>query len=135
MGAARTGDLDVVPALIDALVVPNQDEEVITSIRLGLQILSRKIKGMGPPSPSSPEERLAAARQWRDWYQAIRPLDLEGQDEDVSPARAGRGSSGGEFRELHPDDLAPWRRQRPARAMLHVPRSSPGCSVSRSTTR
>jgi hypothetical protein len=83
---SRTGDLDVVPSLIDALIIPNQDEEVITAIRLGLQIMSRKIKGMGPPSPSTPEQRLAAAREWRDWYQAIRPLDLEGQDEDISPA-------------------------------------------------
>lgn len=85
---ARTGDLDVVPTLIDAMVAPDQDEEVISAIRLGLQILSRKIKGLGPPSPSSREQRLAAAQQWRDWYQAIRPLDLEGQDDDLSPAPA-----------------------------------------------
>ena len=82
---ARTGDLDVVPALLDAMAEPNQDEDVITAIRLGLQILSRKIKGLGPPSPSSREERLAAAQRWREWYRAIRPLDLEGQDEDIGP--------------------------------------------------
>jgi hypothetical protein len=79
---ARTGDVDVVPLLIDAMVVPNEDEEVVAAIRMGLELLSRKIKGPGPPSPSTPEERVAAARKWREWYQAIRPLDLEGQDDD-----------------------------------------------------
>ena len=83
---AHTGDLDVVPTLIDAMIARDQDEDVITSIRLGLQVLSRKIKGMGPPTPSSPEERLSAARLWREWYQVIRPLDLEGQDDDIDIA-------------------------------------------------
>ena len=83
---AHTGDLDVVPPLIDALVTPNEDEEVIAADRLGLKLLSRKINGMGPPSPSIADERMAAAQQWRDWYQAIRPLDLEGQDEDAAAA-------------------------------------------------
>jgi hypothetical protein len=83
---ARTGDLDVVPRLIDAMVVPNEEEEVVAAIRMGLELLSRKIKGPGPPSPSTPDERIAAARQWREWYQAIRPLDLEGQDEDAGVA-------------------------------------------------
>jgi hypothetical protein len=85
---SRTGDLDVVPALLGAMVEPNQDEDVVAAIRLGLQILSRKVQGMGPPSPSSREERVAAAQRWREWYQAIRPLDLEAQDEDTSPAEA-----------------------------------------------
>src|SRR5271155_3432162 len=66
-GAARalahTGDLDVTPLLIDAMVVPNEDEDVVTAITLGLQLLSRKIQGLGPPTPSSPAERLAAARK------------------------------------------------------------------------
>ena len=83
---AQTGDLDVVPLLIDAMVVPNEEEDVVTAIRMGLELLSRKIKGPGPPSPSTPDERIAAARQWREWYQAIRPLDLEGQDEDAGIA-------------------------------------------------
>jgi hypothetical protein len=83
---SRTGDLDVVPALLGAMLEPNQDEDVVAAIRLGLQILSRKVQGMGPPSPSSREERVAAAQRWREWYQAIRPLDLEGQDDDASPA-------------------------------------------------
>jgi HEAT repeat protein len=91
---AHTGDLDVVPALIDAMIVGDEDDEVITSIRLGLQLLSRKVKGFGPPTPSTPDQRIEAARQWREWYQAIRPLDLEGQDEDpVAPAPPGESGA------------------------------------------
>jgi hypothetical protein len=83
---AHTGDFDVVPALIDTLVQPNEDEDVIAAARMGLQLLSRKIEGPGPASPSTPETRRAAAQQWRDWYNGIRPLDLEGQDEDINVA-------------------------------------------------
>src|SRR4051812_24838656 len=77
---ARTGDLDVVPDLIAALT--DDDPSVVETAKLGLQLLSRKIEGLGPPSPSTPEQRQAAARKWRDWYDRIRPLDLEGQDDD-----------------------------------------------------
>ncbi len=55
---AHTGDLDVVPRLIEVIARPNEDEDVIGAARLGLQLLSRKIDGLGPPSPSTPEERL-----------------------------------------------------------------------------
>jgi hypothetical protein len=87
---AHTGDLDVAPLLIDALTVPDEDEDVISAIRTGLQLLSRKITGLGPPSPSSPADRQAAAARWRAWYQAIRPLDLEGQDDDVAATSTGK---------------------------------------------
>lgn len=87
---ARMGDLDVVPKLIDALNDP--DEEVIDTARMGLQILSRKINGFGPKREATPEERKAAMARWREWYNAIRPLDLEGQDDDavgaITPAPA-----------------------------------------------
>jgi hypothetical protein len=72
---SRTGDLDVVPTLIDALVDP--DEGVVISAKLGLQLLSRKIDGLGPPSPSTLGERAEAARAWKAWYEAIRPLEPE----------------------------------------------------------
>jgi hypothetical protein len=78
---AHTGELNVAPLLIDALAAPNEDEEVVGAARLGLQLLSRKVAGPGPPSPSTPEERQTAARQWRAWYNAIRPLDLDDHDE------------------------------------------------------
>jgi hypothetical protein len=72
---SRTGDLDVVLTLIDALVDP--DEGVVISAKLGLQLLSRKIDGLGPPSPSTPEERAEAVRKWRAWYETVRPLEPE----------------------------------------------------------
>jgi hypothetical protein len=50
--------------------------------KLGLELLSRKIEGMGPEPGSPPEARQAAAAKWRQWYNAIKPLDLEGQDDD-----------------------------------------------------
>jgi hypothetical protein len=71
----RTGDLDAVPPLTDALTDP--DQEVVDMARLGLQLLSRKVESLGPPSPSTPEQRHEAARRWRAWYQTVRPLDVE----------------------------------------------------------
>jgi len=76
---ARTADLDAAPLLIDALNDP--DDSVVTVAREGLQLLSRKIEGFGPPTPSTPDQRRDAVKRWRDWYASIRPLDLEGQDE------------------------------------------------------
>lgn len=70
---ARVGDLDAVPDLIGALT--DGEERVVESARLGLQLLSRKIDGPGPASPSTPEQRIEAARQWRAWYDSIRPLN------------------------------------------------------------
>ena len=81
---ARTGDLDTVPSLIDALTDP--DEDVATTARQGLQLLSRKIDGYGPPSPSSPEQRRDAARKWLAWYEQVRPLDVGGQDDEDARA-------------------------------------------------
>jgi hypothetical protein len=93
-GLAHTGDLKMAPLLIEAIVVPNQDEEVVAAARLGLQLLARKVEGFGPPSPSTPDQRQAAARAWRDWYIAIRPLDLDDRDEGYSPiAKDERGPS------------------------------------------
>jgi hypothetical protein len=83
---AHTGDLDVIPRLIDVLVTPNEDEEVVGSARMGLLLLSRKTDGFGPPNPSTAEERKAAAHKWREWFEAIRPLDLDDHDESSPPA-------------------------------------------------
>lgn len=84
-GLARIGDLDVIPSLIDALV--DADDEVVKAAKLGLQLLSRKIDGLGPELPASIEDRRAAASRWRAWYAAIRPLDLEGRDEEVNESK------------------------------------------------
>jgi hypothetical protein len=76
---AHTGDMDIVPALIEAL--KDADEDVVDAARLGLQTISRKIDGLGPPRASTPEQRKEAAARWLDWYAAIKPLD---QDDDSS---------------------------------------------------
>ena len=77
---ARTGDLDAVPALIDAL--GDADDSVVTLAREGLQLISRKADGFGPPGSSTPEQRREASKRWRAWYDSVRPLDLNGSDED-----------------------------------------------------
>ena len=86
---AHTGDLDVIPRLIDVLVTPNEDDEVVGAARMGLLLLSRKIDGFGPPSPSTADERKAAAHKWREWFEAIRPLDLDDHDEGTKAAPPG----------------------------------------------
>ena len=90
---AHTGDLDVIPRLIDVLVTPNEDEEVVGAARMGLLLLSRKIEGYGPPNPSTPEQRQAAAQKWREWFEAIRPLDLDDHNDGASQQSPGSPSS------------------------------------------
>jgi hypothetical protein len=91
---ARLGDLDVVPILIGALTDP--DDRVVDTARLGLQMLSRKIDGLGPPPGATPEQRKEAAQKWREWYDAIRPLNLAGQDDDsATTQRSGSSTSSG----------------------------------------
>jgi hypothetical protein len=80
---SRTADMDVAPDLIGALLDPA--ENVVLAARLGLQLLSRKIDSLGPPSPSTPAERQAAAARWRAWYDSIRPL--EGDADQSEPRR------------------------------------------------
>lgn len=87
---AHTGDMDVVPSLIDALTDP--DEDVVDASRQGLQILSRKLEGLGPPVPSTPEQRKEAAARWRDWFNAIKPLDLD--DDERPPATGAQDEAG-----------------------------------------
>jgi HEAT repeat protein len=78
---ARTGDLDVIPDLIAALV--DGDDQVVSTSRMGLQLLSRKIDGLGPPEPATPEERQEAAKKWRAWYDAVRPLEASVPEDDI----------------------------------------------------
>jgi len=89
----RTGDLDVVPALIGALT--DAEEEVVETSRIGLQLLSRKIEGLGPRSPSTPEQRREAAKRWKAWYDSVRPLELDGQSDEAGslPPSAVGGST------------------------------------------
>jgi hypothetical protein len=82
---ARTGDLDVVPDLIGALL--DDDAAVVDTARQGLQLLSRKLEGLGPPPGADAAQRAEAAQRWRAWYQRTRPLNLQGQDEDQEGPR------------------------------------------------
>jgi len=74
---SRTEDLDVVPALIQAL--NDEDNEVILQARDGLRLLSRKLEGFGPPDISTPEERADAAAKWTQWYRQVRPSRVSGR--------------------------------------------------------
>ena len=90
---AHTGDLDVIPRLIDVLVTPNEDDEVVGAARRGLLLLSRKVEGYGPISPSTPEQRQAAAQKWREWFESIRPLDLDDHSDGASQQAPGSTSA------------------------------------------
>lgn len=68
---ARTGDLDIVPALIEAL--GDEDGNVRGQARDGLMLLSRKVDGYGPANADGPEQRKAAQGRWREWYESVRP--------------------------------------------------------------
>ncbi len=84
---ARCGDLDTAPELIRSLLDPV--DEVVSEARVGLQVLSRKLDTLGPPRGATAEQKLAAARRWRDWYESVRPPDLEPLDDAfLAPARA-----------------------------------------------
>ena len=89
----RTGDLDVIPTLIAGL--RDDDPEVMVEIRNGLQLLSRKVEGFGPPTGATPEQRQDAMRQWREWYNSVRPIDQAAEQDDApagaaAPAAASR---------------------------------------------
>jgi hypothetical protein len=78
----RLDELDLAPALIEALGDP--DESVAAAAELGLRLLSRKIDGFGPLEPATAEHRAEAARRWRGWFQALRPEAF--QNSDSTPA-------------------------------------------------
>jgi hypothetical protein len=89
---ARTGDLDVVPDLINALddsAMPTEelkDKAVMFEAKNGLQLLSRKIdNSFGPPQEATPDQRREAMKKWRAWYQSVRPVDQAGLDEVAEP--------------------------------------------------
>lgn len=85
---ARTGDLDVVPDLINALddsAMPTEelkDKAVMFEAKNGLQLLSRKVdNSFGPPQEATPDQRREAMKKWRAWYQSVRPVDQAGLDD------------------------------------------------------
>jgi hypothetical protein len=80
-GLGRTGDLEVVPLLIAKLRDPQEDDSVINEARLALQFLSRKVDGYGPPATSTPAQREEAAKKWQAWYDTVRPIGSDAEDD------------------------------------------------------
>jgi len=68
---SRTGNLDYVPTLIYALTDPDRD--VVLEARDGLQFVSRRFEGFGPPDEYTDQQRYDAAEDWKQWYHSIRP--------------------------------------------------------------
>lgn len=68
---ARTRNLDHVPTLIYALSDP--DPAVVIEARRGLEFISRKFRGLGPPDDAPEPVRQAAIKRWKSWYLSLRP--------------------------------------------------------------
>ncbi len=88
---ARTGDLAMAGPLIEALGDP--DDGVVAEAGAGLQLLSRKIEGYGPPRGGKPEQKAEAAAKWRAWYESVRPVAsaAEAVSDPSKPPSAPRG--------------------------------------------
>ncbi|WP_435016845.1 HEAT repeat domain-containing protein [Tundrisphaera sp. TA3] len=86
-GLARTGELGVAPDLISALRDP--DPGVRDEARDGLQLLSRRIDGFGPPRDATPDQVEAAVKSWRAWYEGARPAGSPPLPPDPGPNRRG----------------------------------------------
>jgi hypothetical protein len=84
---ARTGDLSMALPLMETLKDP--DDGVVTEARRGLELLSRKIEGFGPPASATPEQREAAILKWKEWYEAVRPLAVSAEEGPADPAPKG----------------------------------------------
>ena len=80
---ARTGDLSMALPLMEALRDP--DDGVVAEARQGLELLSRKIEGFGPPPGATPEQKEAAILKWKGWYEAVRPLAATAEDGPSDP--------------------------------------------------
>lgn len=78
----RLGDLDVVPLLIKS-IQQDPDDAVVQEARLSLQVLSRKIDGLGPPPNATPDQRAEAAQKWKAWFDSVRPPGLNLDEGDA----------------------------------------------------
>ena len=68
---AKLRRLDYVPTLLYALTDP--DNRVVRAARDGLQFVSRRFEGYGPPDNFTEQERYDALEQWKSWYRRVRP--------------------------------------------------------------
>jgi len=72
----RAGKLDYVPTLIYALTDP--EPRVVLEARDGLQFVSRRFEGYGPPDNFTEKERYDASDAWKKWFRKLRPGSLPG---------------------------------------------------------
>ncbi len=70
----HTGNLDYVPTLLYALTDP--DHDVVLEARDGLQLISRRFDGFGPPDRFTDKQRYDAVEAWKNWYLSLRPNAL-----------------------------------------------------------
>ena len=70
-GLSNLRNLDYVPALLFALTDP--DKRVVRAARDGLQFVSRRFDGYGPPDNFTDTERYDALEKWKQWYLRVRP--------------------------------------------------------------
>ena len=70
---ARSGELNVAPALITAL--GEDDPRVVLAARDGLRRISRKFRGFGLSDQPTKAEAALAAQKWRTWYRSVSPAE------------------------------------------------------------
>ncbi len=78
---ARTGDLDVVPGLIDALIDPDDDGGRRPRGRASSSSAARST-AWARPARRRPSSGRRPPRKWREWYERSARSTLEGQDDD-----------------------------------------------------
>ena len=59
------------PTLIYALTDP--DPKIVLEARDGLQFVSRRFDGFGPPNHFTEDQRFEAVDAWKRWYRTLRP--------------------------------------------------------------
>ena len=89
---AHTGDMDIVPQLIDTLVDP--DEDVVDAARMGLQVISRKIEGLGPPQPLDTRPAEGSCRPLEGVVQRDPSARSRRRRERDARGRVGAGAAG-----------------------------------------
>jgi hypothetical protein len=49
------------------------DPQIVRAADRGLRFISRKLEGVGLPAEPKPPEIQSAIRDWKAWYQTVRP--------------------------------------------------------------
>ena len=70
-GLSKLRNLDYVPSLLFALTDP--DKRIVRAARDGLQFVSRRFDGYGPPDNFTDKQRYDSLELWKSWYRHVRP--------------------------------------------------------------